>query len=60
MKSDKLKLIVAIAIFVVAGVLIAWRLNFFGGGGEAANLPKAPTGDPNARFGGPHAAPPTK
>lgn len=59
MKSDKIKLYVALGILLIAGVLFAMRSGLFGGGGgDAANLPKVDKGDPNARGGGPRTAPP--
>ncbi len=55
MKSDKIKLIVALVILVVAVVFIAYRLNLFGGG--SSNPPPAPK-DPSApQRGGPRAVP---
>ena len=44
MKSDKIKLIVAIVIFAVAAVIIAYNLGVFGGGGSAP-LPTTPAGE---------------
>jgi hypothetical protein len=58
MKSDKIKLIVAVVIFVVAAVLIVYQLGLFGGGGSTTNLPTAPTGEQPK--GGPRAITPPK
>ena len=56
MKSDKIKLIVAVVIFVVAAVLIAYQLNLFGGGGGSSN--NLPTPAPGEQpKGGPRTAP---
>jgi hypothetical protein len=56
MKSDKIKLIVAIVIFAIAAVVIAYQLNLFGGGG--AKPAPVNTKDPNAQpRGGPRAIP---
>ena len=43
MKSDKIKLIVAIAIFAIAAVIIAYNLGVFGGGSAAP--PPTPPGE---------------
>ena len=56
MKSDKIKLIVAIVIFAVAAVVIAYQLGLFSGGGAAKPAPVTTT-DPNAKRGGPRAIP---
>jgi hypothetical protein len=55
MKSDKIKLIVAVAIFVVAAVLIVYQLGLFGGGGGSSNLPVTPAGEQPK--GGPRTVP---
>lgn len=55
MKSDKVKLIVAIVIFAIAAVVIAWQLGVFEKG-AAAPTPAAK--DPAAQpRGGPRAVP---
>ncbi len=60
MKSDKIKLIVAIVIFAVAAVLIAYQLGVFGGGGGAAS-PKLAAPEPGQQpKGGPRAIQPPK
>ncbi len=55
MKSDKIKLIVAVAIFAIAAVVIAYQLNLFGG---SSSPPPVQAKDPNAQpRGGPRAVP---
>jgi len=59
MKSDKIKLIVAIVIFAIAAAVIAYQLDLFGGG--TAKPAPVQTKDPNAQpRGGPRAVPPKK
>lgn len=55
MKSDKIKLIVAIVIFAIAAVVIAMQLGVFSG---SAKPPPVNTSDPAAPpRGGPRAVP---
>lgn len=56
MKSDKIKLIVAIAIFAVAALLIAYQL-FSGGGSSDVEVKPIPPGEAK---GGPRAITPPK
>jgi flagellar basal body-associated protein FliL len=56
MKSDKIKLIVAIVIFAIAAVVIAWQLGVFEKGAATPTPPAA--NDPAAQpRGGPRAVP---
>ena len=51
MKSDKIKLIVAVVIFVAAAVIIAYNMGVFGGSSPAPQAPPAgqqPKGGPRA------------
>jgi len=58
MKSDKIKLIVAIAIFVVAAIVIVYQMGLFSGGGSSNALPAPPPGEQPK--GGPRAITPGK
>ncbi len=55
MKSDKIKLIVAIVIFAIAAVVIAWQLGVFE---KSAATPTPAAKDPAAQpRGGPRVVP---
>jgi hypothetical protein len=55
--SDKPKLIFAVAILVVAGVVIAWQMGLFGDSGTKTVTPPAPEA---AKAGGARTAPGVK
>lgn len=47
--SDKPKLIIAIVLFILAGVVIAWSLGLFS---SSTSSPQIPADQPPARKGG--------
>ncbi len=59
MKStDKPKLMIALAVLVLAGVLFAWQYGLFGGG--ASTVPQAAPDAPKPTGGGAHSVPGAK
>lgn len=61
MKSDKIKMIVAVAILAIAAIVFAWNMGLFSGGGSSSTptVNPGPSGE-SGRRGGAQQAPGSK